>query len=61
MTTEGNVNLKQLSTVNVRKQASSFPANFVHSLDASHMFATASQCRKVWKSIYVYCFRIFYI
>jgi DNA-directed RNA polymerase len=33
--------------VDSRRQASSFPANFVHSLDASHMFATALECQKV--------------
>lgn len=33
--------------IDVRKQTSSFPANFVHSLDASHMFATAMKCREV--------------
>lgn len=32
--------------VAARKQASAFPANFVHSLDASHMLMTALEARK---------------
>lgn len=30
--------------VNLNKQASAFPPNFIHSLDASHMFRTALAC-----------------
>ncbi|KAI0640998.1 DNA/RNA polymerase [Trametes meyenii] len=33
------------STVNSQKQASAFPPNFVHSLDATHMMLTALECR----------------
>mmetsp|Transcript_37458 Transcript_37458/g.96760 ORF Transcript_37458/g.96760 Transcript_37458/m.96760 type:complete len:248 (-) Transcript_37458:657-1400(-) len=32
--------------VSLRKQASAFPPNFVHSLDSSHMLMTATECRK---------------
>ncbi|EIN05775.1 DNA/RNA polymerase [Punctularia strigosozonata HHB-11173 SS5] len=32
-------------TVNSTKQASAFPPNFVHSLDATHMMLTALECR----------------
>nr|ASF90204.1 hypothetical protein SPAR04594 [Bartheletia paradoxa] len=34
------------SEVNPSKQASAFPPNFVHSLDATHMIMTALDCRK---------------
>lgn len=33
------------ATVNCIKQASAFPPNFVHSLDATHMMLTALECR----------------
>lgn len=33
------------STVNAQKQASAFPPNFIHSLDATHMMLTALECR----------------
>ncbi|KAI9061872.1 DNA/RNA polymerase [Trametes sanguinea] len=33
------------STVNAVKQASAFPPNFIHSLDATHMMLTALECR----------------
>ena len=33
------------STVNSIKQASAFPPNFIHSLDATHMMLTALECR----------------
>ncbi|KAI8992792.1 DNA/RNA polymerase [Trametes punicea] len=33
------------STVNSQKQASAFPPNFIHSLDATHMMLTALECR----------------
>lgn len=32
-------------TVNSVKQASAFPPNFIHSLDATHMMLTALECR----------------
>lgn len=32
--------------VNATKQASAFPPNFIHSLDATHMMLTALECRK---------------
>ena len=31
--------------VNSAKQASAFPPNFIHSLDATHMMLTALECR----------------
>ena len=31
--------------VNSQKQASAFPPNFIHSLDATHMLLTALECR----------------
>ena len=31
--------------VNAMKQASAFPPNFIHSLDATHMLLTALECR----------------
>ncbi|KIK64988.1 hypothetical protein GYMLUDRAFT_160261 [Collybiopsis luxurians FD-317 M1] len=33
------------SEVNTQKQASAFPPNFIHSLDATHMMLTALECR----------------
>ena len=33
--------------VSVQRQRSAFPPNFVHSLDATHMFMTALDCEKV--------------
>ncbi|KAF5352936.1 hypothetical protein D9758_007875 [Tetrapyrgos nigripes] len=33
------------SEVNTMKQASAFPPNFIHSLDATHMMMTALECR----------------
>ncbi|MCO5585164.1 hypothetical protein L7F22_039096 [Adiantum nelumboides] len=37
----------QLSTqVSATKQASAFPPNFIHSLDATHMFLTALECQQ---------------
>ena len=37
--------LTMLLLVNTTKQASAFPPNFVHSLDATHMMLTALECR----------------
>lgn len=34
-----------LGPVNSQKQASAFPPNFVHSLDATHMMLTALECQ----------------
>ena len=34
-----------LEAVNTVKQASAFPPNFIHSLDATHMMLTALECR----------------
>ncbi|EJD05121.1 DNA/RNA polymerase [Fomitiporia mediterranea MF3/22] len=34
------------SEVNTSKQASAFPPNFIHSLDATHMMLTALECNK---------------
>ena len=31
--------------MNAQKQASAFPPNFIHSLDATHMMLTALECR----------------
>ena len=36
----------RLATVNAQKQASAFPPNFIHSLDATHMMLTALECRQ---------------
>ena len=33
------------AAVNSMKQATAFPPNFVHSLDATHMMLTALECR----------------
>ncbi|KAH9837674.1 DNA/RNA polymerase [Rhodofomes roseus] len=33
------------TTVNTMRQASAFPPNFIHSLDATHMMLTALECR----------------
>ncbi|KXN82382.1 DNA-directed RNA polymerase, mitochondrial [Leucoagaricus sp. SymC.cos] len=35
-----------LAEVNAVKQASAFPPNYIHSLDATHMILTALECRK---------------
>lgn len=35
----------QPAAVNSQKQASAFPPNFIHSLDATHMMLTALECR----------------
>lgn len=40
--------------VNTQKQASAFPPNFIHSLDATHMMLTALQCQV--SSRCFYCF-----
>ena len=32
-------------SVNSQKQATAFPPNFIHSLDATHMLLTALECR----------------
>ena len=37
--------LRCSSSVNGVKQASAFPPNFIHSLDATHMMLTALECR----------------
>ncbi len=39
-----NVYINGRATVNTVKQASAFPPNFVHSLDATHMMLTALEC-----------------
>ncbi|EKM83036.1 hypothetical protein AGABI1DRAFT_69188 [Agaricus bisporus var. burnettii JB137-S8] len=36
----------RLAEVNSAKQASAFPPNYIHSLDATHMMLTALECRK---------------
>jgi DNA-directed RNA polymerase len=44
-----NVTLTSMSDelpVNQARQKSAFPPNYVHSLDASHMFMTARECKK---------------
>ena len=40
-----NLNLMAFLQVEVRKQRTAFPPNFVHSLDGSHMMMTAVACR----------------
>ena len=35
----------QPSEVSPSKQAAAFPPNFIHSLDATHMFLTALRCK----------------
>ena len=35
----------QPSEVSPQKQATAFPPNFIHSLDATHMLLTALKCR----------------
>ena len=35
----------QFDVVNSQKQATAFPPNFIHSLDATHMLLTALECR----------------
>jgi DNA-directed RNA polymerase, mitochondrial len=42
--------------VNAVKQASAFPPNFVHSLDATHMLLTALECSV---SLIVVCFEFY--
>ena len=39
-------NPNSMGPVNVRKQATAFPPNFIHSLDASHMLMSAIACDK---------------
>jgi len=41
------LNPNKIGPVNVRKQMSAFPPNFIHSLDASHMLMSAIACNKV--------------
>lgn len=36
------------ATVDAMKQASAFPPNFIHSLDATHMMLTALECQVGW-------------
>lgn len=38
--------------VNSVKQASAFPPNFIHSLDATHMMLTALECRVCVKHLH---------
>jgi DNA-directed RNA polymerase len=40
------VNPNSIGPVNVRKQTTAFPPNFIHSLDASHMLKSAVACNK---------------
>src|SRR5579871_2286887 len=40
------VNPNSIGPVNVRKQMTAFPPNFIHSLDASHMLMSAIACNK---------------
>ena len=47
----------QFTTVNSMKQASAFPPNFIHSLDATHMMLTALECR-VRGSLFRYLFTV---
>jgi len=39
-------NPNSIGPVNSRKQATAFPPNFIHSLDASHMLMSATACDK---------------
>jgi DNA-directed RNA polymerase len=39
-----------LFLVNSQKQATAFPPNFIHSLDATHMLLTALECRVCFPS-----------
>lgn len=39
-------NPNEIGPVNSRKQATAFPPNFIHSLDASHMLKSAIACEK---------------
>lgn len=39
-------NHSDLLPVSITRQKSAFPPNFVHSLDATHMFMTALDCKK---------------
>lgn len=41
---KNSANLNRI-LVNTMKQASAFPPNFIHSLDATHMMLTALECR----------------
>jgi DNA-directed RNA polymerase len=43
----------QPTEVSTIKQASAFPPNFIHSLDATHMFMTALSCKVGAPEIYV--------
>ena len=50
------------SIVNGVKQASAFPPNFIHSLDATHMMLTALECRVCFLTSGVMtCTDLFYI
>jgi DNA-directed RNA polymerase, mitochondrial len=40
------VNPNSIGAVNVRKQMTAFPPNFIHSLDASHMLKSAIACNQ---------------
>ena len=51
-----NVQLILFVLVNSMKQASAFPPNFIHSLDATHMMLTALECRV--RTSYLYFFRL---
>lgn len=44
MTNIALANPNSIGPVNVRKQATAFPPNFIHSLDASHMLKSAIAC-----------------
>lgn len=41
----GSLTLHFTNKVNTSKQASAFPPNFIHSLDATHMMLTALECK----------------
>ena len=41
----GDITDSMTFPVNAIKQASAFPPNFIHSLDATHMMLTALECR----------------
>jgi DNA-directed RNA polymerase, mitochondrial len=38
---------KETLPINKQKQKTAFPPNFVHSLDASHMFLTCIECKEI--------------
>jgi DNA-directed RNA polymerase len=40
------INPNSIGAVNVRKQITAFPPNFIHSLDASHMLKSAIACNQ---------------